>query len=120
MKGNSSIEKHCLKHKGSFHKEKLKNKFEDKSLNWEALTLRRLALDASFFHYSMMDSTYYCQLRVNHQKNTYWILPIDYNNRPYHWFSDSRQSSLLEPKHVFLLHISTKVRNLYKHVAKSF
>ena len=50
-KDNSSIEKH---HTGQFHKEKLKSKSEDKSLNWEASVVRRLALDASFFNYSMM------------------------------------------------------------------
>ena len=32
------------------------------------------------------------------------ILTIDHT-----WFSDSRQSSLFEPKHAFLLHVSTKV-----------
>ena len=57
----------------------------------------------------MMDSTYYWQLHVKHQQNTYWTLPIDYNNQSYCWFRDSHQSSLFEPKQVFLLHISTKV-----------
>ena len=45
--------------------------------------VRRLALDASFFDYSMMDLTYYQQLHVKHQENTYWTLPSDSNNRPH-------------------------------------
>ena len=56
-----------------------------------------------------MDSTYYQQLRVKYKQNTYWTLPIDYNNRPYLVQRLGDQSSLFEPKHVFLLHISTKV-----------
>ena len=62
-KDNSSSKKHHLKHTGQFHKEKLKNKFKDKSLNWEASTVRYFALDY-FFHCSMMDSTYYQQLHI--------------------------------------------------------
>ena len=57
----------------------------------------------------MMDSTYYQQLCVKYKQNTYWTLPIDYNNRPYLVQRLGDQSSLFEPKHVFLLHISTKV-----------
>ena len=79
-KDNFSNEKHHLKHMGRFHKEKLKNKLKDKSLNWETSMVRRLALDASFFHYSVMDSTYYHHLHVKHQQNTYWTLSIDSNN----------------------------------------
>ena len=71
--------------------------------------VRRLALDASFFHYSMMDLTYYQQLHVKYKQNTYWTLPIDSNNRPYLVQRFAGQSLLFEPKHVFLLHISTKV-----------
>ena len=111
IRKNSSNEKHHLKHIGRFHKEKLENKYEDKSLNWKASVVRRLALesslDASFFDYLLMDLTYYQHLCIKHLQNTYWTLPIDYNNRSYCWFSNSCQSSLLKPKHVFLLHIST-------------
>ena len=71
MKDNSSMEKHHLKHIGQFYKERLKNKFEDKSQNWEASVVRCLALDASFFNYSTMNLTYYQQLHVKHQQNTY-------------------------------------------------
>ena len=45
--------------------------------------VRCLTLDASFFHYSMMDSTYYQKLHVKHKQNAYRTLSIDSNNRPY-------------------------------------
>ena len=56
-----------------------------------------------------MDLTYYQQLRIKYKQNTYRTLPIDYNNRPYLVQRLGDQSSLFEPKHVFLLHISTRV-----------
>ena len=97
---------------GWSHKEKLKNKFEDISLNWEASMIRHLALDVSFFDYSMMDRTYFQHLHVKHKQNTYWTLPSDSNNqldlvqRKVQWFVSE---CTVWAKTSFLLYISIKV-----------
>ena len=46
---------------------------------------------------------------IAHKIQAKYLLPINYNNRPHLVQRLGDQSSLFEPKHVFLLHISTKV-----------
>ena len=111
-KDNSSIEKHRLKHIGKLHEEMLKIKFDDKSLNWKASMVRHLALDASIFDYSMMDSTFISNYMLNTRKILtglfQMIITIDHT-----WFSACVRVYCLSQNE-----FSYCITNLYKYVAK--
>ena len=68
--------------------------------------VRHLVADASFSDYSMMYSTYYRQLLVEHQQNTLLdssfqlILTTDHT-----WFRALHQNAMYELKQVFLLYV---------------